>query len=410
VTASIATVQAGIKTFYPQDKIEEALLKRNTAYGVIKKRTDWEGSPMHIAATVAPTAGGSRVFATAQANIASSVIRNFAVTHANDYSVFRLETSLVRATGSNRGALMNMIKAQGNAAMNTLQRSIGISMFRNHGGARGVIESGADTVTLQLADPRDAVNFEQGMVLVSSNTDGTSGSVSANSGAISAIDYTAGTLTAAAQWHADFDTSDFLFRQGDFGVSLRGFASWLPAVAPTGGDSFFGLDRSQNSRLYGVIFDADAQEHGTLSEYLIDFSSELGRLGSTPDTVFVNPRRYAQLQREMAEKTIYDKLSAKGSSGEIDFSYKTIKLQGDYGEIDVLSDINCPYDRCYMLQLDTWTFWSMQDIGWLDDDKKGQFLRTYNQDSMEARLGGYMQLVCEIPGYNGTGDLSAIGV
>lgn len=414
MTATIAGVQAGIKTFYPQSKIDEALLKRNTFYGIVKKNTKWEGSPMHIAITLAPTSGGSRTFSTAQARQGASVIRNFAITHADDYSTFRLQRSLVKATGSNKGALMSMIKAQGDSALNNLERSIGFSMFGNLGGARGQIASGADTDTLVLSDIRQATNFEQGMWLVSDDTDGTAGgTASANAVQIIGINYNTGALTAAAAWHADFDTNDYLFRDGDFGLAFSGLPAWLPATAPGGSDSFFGFNRSTNSRSYGVIFDADAQEHGTISEYLIDFAAELGRLGSTPDTVILNPRRFGQLQRELNEKVIYDKISAQGADGEVDFSFKSIQLMSGYGPIQIVQDMNCPYDRCYMLQLDTWTFWSMDEIGWMESDADkgtGKFLTAYNADAWEARLGGYMQLVCTIPGYNGTGSIAALGV
>jgi hypothetical protein len=79
---------------------------------------------------------------------------------------------------------------------------------------------------------------------------------------------------------------------------------------------------------------------------------------------------------------------------------------GPNGPIQVVADMNCPYDRVYMLTKSTWCFWSLGPIGWIDEDGSGQFLRDYNADSMEARMGGYFQLVCTAPGHNGTGDIS----
>lgn len=410
MTASIATLQAALKTYYPQSKIKKALFEKAPTLARLKKSTKWSGNPMHIAIQVAPTAGGSRTFTNAQANVAGTVNRNWSVTHANDYSVFRIDGAALRS--STRDQLMQAMKGEADGALNTLRRSMAIGVFRNHGGARGRILSGGGTATITLADRRDAINFEEGMRLVSDPTDGSSGGSSDGFVVIiGAVDYTAGTLrTTGANWNAagGYVDNSYLFRDGDFGLALRGMESWFPGSAPTSGDSFFGLDRSTNSRLYGVIHDYSVADHGTFENYLITMSGEIGRLGGMPNLAIMNNRRRAQLARELGGKVSYGKLESRGVSDTAEISFKTIEIAGEYSDLHVLSDPNCPYDRLYMVNDETMCLYSMGEIGFLDHDKAGEFLRVGNADAVEGRMGGYMNLVCEAPFENGTGSLSAL--
>ena len=404
MTATITSLQAGIKVLYPQSAIMEAYFKKSPLFSVIDKNTNWVGSPMHIALTIAPTGGGSHTFATAQANMAGAVHRGFDITHVKDYSILAITTEAIRLTKNDKGALMRGVKAEGDAAIYKQTRALAIDIFRSGSGSRGRIASGADTVTLTLTDPLDAYNFEVGDVLVSNSVDSASG-VSTNTGTISGIDYDAGTLTAAAQWHADFDTNDYLFRAGDAGASMQGLAAWVPPTAPSS-TPFFGLDRTTSTKLSGVRYDYTVQSDGTMERYLINMATRVSRLGGMPDTAVMNPIRWGNLVNELGDKVRYDRMESTGSS--VSMGFDVIKLMGPTGAIKVLSDPNCPYNTLWMLQLDTWCFWTAGEIGWIDDDGKGQWLRQASADAMEARLGWYGNLVCTFPGANGTGSLSAL--
>jgi hypothetical protein len=303
MTATVATIQSALKTYYPQSKIEETLLKKNPLYALLDKNTEWVGNPMHIALTIAPTAGGSFTFATAQSNKTGATHVHWEVTWVRDYSLFGLTTEAVRASRNDKGALMRAIKAEGDGAMNTLQRSMAIMQYGNGGGARGRIASGADSTTLVLTDRRDIVKFEIGMQIVSSADDGTTGAASANAGTISAINYDTGGLTVAGggNWHADFDTNDYLFREGDFGAAMSGLPAWIPPSAPTA-TTFFGLDRSQETRkLGGVRLDYSVADHGSMQRYLVALASEICLTGGEPSTS--SPRRSCTTSSRRARPT-----------------------------------------------------------------------------------------------------------
>lgn len=404
MTATVALLQDAIKTLYPQKKVEEALFAESPTFAVLDKDPNWQGMPMHIAMALSGTPG-SHTFADAQTVSGVAALEAFQITNVRDYNVIRITTEAERVSRGDAGSLMRGVKLQADAALYSQAKTLGIELFRGGSGSRGRIGSGADTTTLVLTDPLDAFNFELGDVLVSNDTDDAT-TVSTNTGTVTGIDYDAGTLTAAAQWHADFDTSDYLFRLGDAGAGLSGFAAWNPASAPSA-TSFFGVDRTRSTRLSGVRYDYTVAGDGTMERYLVNFATRVCRLGGDPRLAVMGPIRWANFVNELGDKVQYDKMNSKngdGSEGSIGF--EVISIMGPKGKIKVLFDPYCPHNTVRLLDMKHWCFWTIGKMGWIDDDGKGQWLRQATADAKEARLGWYGQLVSDFPGASGTGSVA----
>lgn len=404
MTATQTTLAAAIKVLYPQRAIKEAYLKECPTFAMIEHDTGWVGSPMHIALALSGTPG-SHTFTNAGTNSGAVTNRGFDVTHVRDYNVIRITTEALRLSRNDEGALVRGIKQQADGAMYTQKKTLGVDFFRSGTGSRGRISSGADTTTLVLTDPFDAYNFEVGDVLVSNDGDDAT-TPSTNTTTIGAIDYDAGTLTAAAggNWHADFDTSDYLFRDGDVGLSMSGLAAWVPSSAPSA-TTFFGLDRTTSSRLSGIRYDYTVAGDGTMERYLINMITRICRLGGSPDLVTMSPIRWGNFVNELGDKRVIEYVESAQSTS---VGFKALQIMGPRGPVKVIADPYCPHNRVYALTTSTWCFWTVGDMGWLDDDGKGQWLRQYNADGLEARLGWYGNLVCNFPGANGTGSVAAL--
>lgn len=406
MTASITSLQAGLKVMYPQKVLEETYFEKSPTLAVLDKDTDWTGSPMHVALSIG-TANGSHTFATAQTNNGQPTNIGFDVTLVRDYVIVRIATEAIRASRNDAGSLMRGIKQQADAALYEQSKALAIDLFRGGSGSRGRISSGADSATLVLTDPNDAYNFEVGNVLVSNNVDSAVG-VSTNTGTIVGIDYDAGTLTAAAAWHADFDTNDYLFRAGDAGASMAGFAAWNPASAPSA-TTFFGVDRTQSSKLSGVRYDYTVAADGTMERYLINLLTRTCRLGGDPRLVVMHPLRWGNLENELGDKCRYDRMVGKNGDGsEAAFGFDVITIMGPKGKVKILADSYCPYNTVRALDLKHWKFSTLGSMGWLDDDGKGQWLRQGDADALEARLGWYGNLYSDFPGASGTGSVAAL--
>ena len=73
-----------------------------------------------------------------------------------------------------------------------------------------------------------------------------------------------------------------------------------------------------------------------------------------------------------------------------------------------MSDRNCPYNKVYGLNIDTWSLFTGGPLcGALNEDGVGSMLRLSNSDGYEIRYGHYLQLGCFAPGRNIVATLSA---
>jgi hypothetical protein len=284
----------------------------------------------------------------------------------------------------------------------SFKRSISQQLFRNGGGARARILSGQATNTITITEPNDAVFLEVNMVLQASTTDGTSGSVKTGSERIAAVNRDSATATirsTSATWATVITTiaaNDYLFRAGDFGILARGLDAWLPATAPTSGDSFFGVDRSVDAvRLAGLRFAGTAG--AAKEDTIIDASAYLGREGGTPDTVICHNVDRRDIVKNLGSKVVYDKVA---SATDVAFGFESIKLHGDTGNLNILADPNCPRGVFYMLDSSTWKLGSMKGVPHYADDDSNKMLRQSAADGVEWRLRAYWQLYSDAPGKN----------
>jgi hypothetical protein len=409
--ANTSTLSNVLKQLYPQSYLWKVLYENNPWFGMVPKSEDFGGRDLRLSLMYAPTSGRSQDFTAAQAQKAGARYAGFTLTRNTDYSLFSITTEAIRASKGNANSLVEGLKAEGDAALYALKRSASTALFGNGGGAVGQIAS-TSTNTLTLVNASDIVNFEVGDTIVPSLTDGTSGVVIADPQVITAIDRDLGVLTKTGNWNAgNYANDSFVFHVGDFGAKIRGLAAWLPATAPAlGVDSFFGMDRGIDpTRLAGVRYVADTTVDSTMERCFINASARVAREGGRPDLLLCNPVDRARLVNEIGAKTKYDKQTATSPKGQMaSIGYETLVIDGGGGRMDVVADLNCPQNRCYMLQKDTWKLFSLGAMpGWLTEDG-AQVLREASADALEGRLGYYAQLGCQAPGWNATIDISAL--
>lgn len=401
-TTALAAV---LKVQYTQSKVRNLAYPKNPFFAQVKKRTDFVGANKQVAVRYGNPQARGAAFATALANMSTSSYVPFVITRKSDYAFAQITNEAILASANDSGALLRGLKAEIDGAMYTATRSICTALFRNSGGARGQISSGSSVAgtTITLANISDVVNFEKGMVLNLSAADGTSGAKRTGTVTLTAVDRDAGTLTASANWNTitGAAVSDYIFQNGDIEATksmLSGLGAWLPLTAPTGGDNFFGVDRSVDPvRLAGVRYSANAG--GPIEETLTEAAWRVYREGGVPDTCYLNPQDFSLLVRALATKVIYDRAK---SFDESDIGFKSVQLMGPGGPINIIAEINCPKGYAYMLQLDTWSLETLGSapmiLGEAGDGLK--MLRDTSTDSYVLRIGYYGNLICEAPGWN----------
>lgn len=388
-----------LKQRYPQHEVENAVYKENPFFALVPKDENFTGSTFEMPLRYANTPGRSAAFATAQANKGYHKGVRFALARVSDYSLASITTEVIRASKRNPDAFLPAAEAEMNSCLDSLNRSIGISLYRN-GTGNVAINGSATTTPITLATVQDITNFEVGDKIVASAYTGAAGDALLDTGAaltITTIDRDLGTIGFTGTI-SGFHAGDFLYKQGDAAngganVRISGLAAWLPATAPAS-TAFFGIDRTKDvTRLGGIRKDISALP---LVEGFVAGGNRIGREGGTPSHVFVNWDHYTNLVHELGAKVQYvDMVSTNGMVG-----FRGVKISAGKSEIIVVADVNCPYQYSYMLQLDMWLFASLGKApDYLDEDGL-QMLRDSTADSYEVRVGYYGNLGCWCPGRN----------
>ena len=111
-------------------------------------------------------------------------------------------------------------------------------------------------------------------------------------------------------------------------LKVSGLAAWMPLVAPTAGDNFWGIDRSTDvTRLAGVRFDGSSE---SIEEALVDAASLVAREGGQPDMCFMNFASYAALEKALGAKVMYVDVK----HDEADIAFAGIRIHAPLTEIN----------------------------------------------------------------------------
>jgi hypothetical protein len=393
------TSVAGIlRTVYPQSDIKRVGYRNKPFYGRVKKRTDMSGDYTAVAMRYASQLGASNDFATAQASKSGNAYAKFQVTAFEDYALGGITTKTLRMA-KDKGSIVDGLKEEMEGLSYVASWRLAASLYKNGGGAIGVVGSGATGTAITLATPNDIVFFQKGQKLDGATTDGTTGSVISGGviAVISAINRDSGIITATGgNWDAatginGITTGNYLFSRGDFGLKLKGLDAWLPATA---GGTLFGVNRDVDSSLSGNRVTAQAN----IEETLLWMMERTFRDGGLIDDVYLHPTDYRALTVELGSKKTYTTTTGKAFDADVGFS--GIEIQGIGSKATVYPDPYCPKGVAYGLQMDTWTLWSAGDaVGVLNDDGN-KMLRDATTDSIEIRMGGYSSLACDAPWMN----------
>lgn len=407
-TLNLTSYAAAIKQYYKNIDFTQMVYKTFPFFGMIAKDENFVGSPYVQPITIATIASASATFATGQALAGSSQQQQFQVTAASDYAFAYLDRQAMLASKSPDGSWVKSATHEIDMAIKEASKRAAFNCFGDGSGVIGTIAAGSDvtTTTITLADPRQIVNFQvkDALQLVAPGTS-VAGAWAAAVRAVTTVTVTlvnrrTGTLTTSAAWNgiSGAATGDGIVKSGDFNAKPKGLAAWLPLTAPTTGDSFFGVDRTADSRLYGMYQDG----RGTpFEESLISTAANLAQEGSTPDLALMNYGNWTQLINALGAKKVYMR-EGELKADAADVGYTSVVIEGPNGPIDIVADPFCPSNVCYILQKDTWKMPSRDGVPHIFDinGDSGQMLRQATSDSYEVRVGAYYNIVSSAPGYN----------
>lgn len=407
---NMTSFDAALKEYYTDEAVENMVYKNNPFLALVPKREDFYGRNLPVPIIFSNPQGRSATFTRAQVRgqVSNSQVEQFTMTRIKDYGVATIDNETLEASKNDKGAFLEAATVEIDGIINSITRSLATAQFRSGFGDIGVIGSFA-TTTITLATIQDVTNFEVGMELDLSLTQaanvlkayGTSG----NGLIITGVNRTTGVLTFgfnvndATNGIPTIANGDVIFVRGDrqnsatpARLKLAGLDAWLPSATPSA-TPFFGVDRTVDpTRLGGQRIDGTA---APIEEALIDAATQIGQEGGSPDHVFMNFAKYSALEKSLGSKVQYADLKV----GEI--AFRGLRVNGPAGEIKVVPDQNCAFNRAYMLSLDTWRHASLGKAVRVLDTDGLQMLRMSSDDGVEVRYGYYANLYCRAPGYNG---------
>lgn len=407
-TYDMTAASAALKVRFDKGRLEKMAYKSNPFFAMVPKDTECDGESFKLPIEQDLPTGGSATFSTAQTNSKPGTDKAFLVTLADDYQTVVIANKVVEASKSNLGAFLKIADHKIERGIQSSINRIAGALFRSGTGSRGLIASGGlSSGVVTLDDPGSVTQFSVGMVLQANSTDG-GGTTRAGLGYVIAVNRNTGKITVSATsggsagnpsgWAA----GDYLSCEGDLNLVGKGLAAWLPQTDPSGGESFFGVDRSADrSRLAGIVYDGSEQ---SIEEALIDGISLASREECAPDAVFTNFASWGALEKSFNGKAQYVDFA-----GPANLMFKGIRINGPQGPVVVYPDRNCPKNTAYALAMETWVLGSVGDVPHiLTYGGEGlEMLRVSNADAIEARIGAYYQLACKRPGSNAVIKLGA---
>ena len=428
----VSDFQDFLKRRYTSKKIVDLMVKKSKTWSLISKDTGFGGDGKTDVPVI--TDGGQGVGATfraAQQNKTGGSSAKFSVPRRTGYGLFSVTGELLRASAAKNLAFVEAKARNIDGLMKSLARESAIHLFRDGTGRRARLAATVDvssSAALALTDPDDTRLLSVGMAISLTQTGAayrnpTTDDVGNTRGAvvyITAINQRAGTITvsatrggAAAAINGSIAAaadSDYIVRDGDLNNVFHGFNAYIPDADP---DStlFMGVDRSVDTqKLGGYRFGTTAAPITWSVANLILFIGQMQANEAETDLVVCSPRRFSTIVNEIGAKKEYETLVPRGfgdfkagktAESYADMGFNGLVIKGPEGDVALISDPFCQSDRAWALQSDTWEFSSDGEYPGLLANDGNEILREATADAYEGRFGGYGNLICHGPGFNG---------
>jgi len=405
-STTIANFDPALKRIYQASNVANLTLRKRPLFGMLSKFEKFEGASLQVVFEYGNPQGGSATFATAQANASQVRVGSLQLTRVNDYHVATIDGEAIEATRGDAGAFLQALKAKIDGAMNALSNSIETKLFRNGTGSIAVAGT-ISTTDETLAQIHEINNFEVGMEVVASAADG--GALRTGSATITAINRSKGVLTTDSNWTSQitsFAAGDYLSREGDAQnggsskTAIAGLSAWFPAsVSP--GESFFGLDRSIDSRLYGVYLDESASAAPLEEIYIDAVSDSAALLEGAPSVILHHHVQHRRLVKELGSKRVYsDDLGARSAKGPVaGIGYRALMLEGgpDAEGLRVVAASRCPELSAFAIDPPSLRLNSLGPAVKILQEDDNRMLRQASADGYETRLAFRGNLQCKSP-------------
>lgn len=386
-------------------KSENMYNSADVLQGRIKKKYDFTGKQKLMATPLSFSGGvGSGSLPTANAGQYGNAV----IEAKRVYARAQIEREAIKASANDAGAFVRATKETVKKTVESYMRNCsrilfgdGSGLLGRGDGATNVTGNGSATtpyvVTMNEAGflPFLEANFEEkDFVQVVSTIPATSnfgGTAEATLLEIVAVDPdtreislvgTSAALAALAGGPNPLPTTSGLCMQKSYEndpIGLKGVIE-----LPTTGDTIYGIDYGR--RWSSLVVDAAGTGVSVdkMNNILLQIEK---RTGKVPNMIMTSYEQFRNILALLEDQKVYN-LPNKNLKGAMSFS--GVEFMSTRGPIGIFTDRFCPKDQIYFLNDSRIEVHHRPDFGWFDDDGT-VFLRLSDDDSYEARYGGYYQ-------------------
>jgi hypothetical protein len=414
--ATTTQAAAFLKRMYSPKFVLNTIAKQESrGFNLAEHRTDGGGDSYNFPNMYGENPSGSALFSDAQerAQATGAVAAQFRTLWMPEYSLFTVSGALIAQSRNNAGAWMTHLKLQTDSALRMAMHRKSVAFYTSGWGELGrMSNAAAGNTTLTLSNKSHVYRFMVGMKLVFSSTLNTA-ALRAGTAIVVGVDYNAGSLTLDANTNAisGLAQNDWIFTSGDRESSvtptkrrMTGFGGdpdnqagvmtttytgegWLPSRAPAGGDSFFGVNRSNNSFLWGNLIDVGVTPMG-LAQAVTQGLQTASSIGNgTKFAVLCSPANFTQLANSIQGQRQYTEVPGRGG-----VSFKTILFFADGVEAPLISDKYCPDEMIYGVDRSGIEYVSCGAAPSLDDNDGKTLIKQASDDGVEGRWNSYETL------------------
>jgi len=377
----------------------------NVLEGRIKKSSDFVGKQMNIE-TQLSFAGGYGAKLLPQGN--PSLVEQAVITAKKHYSRVFVDREGLKAASSSKGAFQTYLAFPIKKTVEDYMRNMSRILF---GDGTGVLCRGDNAtnvsgngsvatpfiITLRASDWNIANVEEKSIVQVVTGlniADNFGGAAEGGDSVTNLLTIVAvnkalrqislvGTsaILTAKSGAASFGAQDGLVPQRSYLAEAQGLSGVLMKTSGT----LYGLTIQRRWQATQV----DAGGSGVVVDMLNDVMLQVEQsFGEAPNMILCNYNQYRKLLAQMEDQKRYN-LPNKNVKGHMGFS--GVEYMGTSGTIGIFVDRFCPEDKIFFLN-DKFVHRYHRPGGaeWFQDDKT-VFLRTVDEDVLEARYGAYME-------------------
>jgi hypothetical protein len=405
--STLTTFDFAMKEKNTDEEVENLTLAERPFLGRINKDEDLQGEALVVPVIhTNPQGVAGSGQSTAATNETNVVGKKFTATVGDYFGSVTVGGKVLKLSRGNPGAFLQNKLAETDGLYEQMADSLATYLWGNGGGALGQIAAGGiSSETATLTNKSDAMNFEVGQVIVSSENDGSDAAHTLQTGStyVTSVDRTAGTVTFEDISDMDsIDAGDYLFRQGDFFgntgvVVLKGVQAYI-ASSDTPADLYGMVRTSDPTRLAGCRVASDDLTAKNIEERLRILGSKMSGTykAKGPWEGFLHPEDWQILETSLQSRGIRP---LKDDSTR--FGYMKIQMVVGGQTVDFFVDRFAPRGTAFLLRMKNWTLHSAGKMIAPVNGDGLSMLRKSTTNDYEFRLESYLINMCNAPGYNG---------